>query len=118
MLTLTLALTLTLTLTLGEHQLNEGVRARRRDAPGSPHLALPSFPPSSPGHGTRDGGPSRAQELDEAFATMVANAKRYNDEGSQVAADADVLGTAYADGRARLFAEAAKLEPLPRGGGR
>ena len=83
MLTLTLALTLTLTLTLGEHQLNEGVRARRRDAPGSPHLALPSFPPSSPGHGTRDGGPSRAQELDEAFATMVANAKCYNDEGSQ-----------------------------------
>ncbi|EOD12269.1 hypothetical protein EMIHUDRAFT_120156 [Emiliania huxleyi CCMP1516] len=57
-------------------------------------------------------------ELDEAFATMVANAKRYNDEGSQVAADADVLGTAYADGRARLFADAAKLEPLPRGGGR
>jgi len=49
---------------------------------------------------------------------MVANAKRYNDEGSQVAADADVLGTAYADGRARLFADAAKLEPLPRGGGR
>ena len=75
-------------------------------------------PPSSPGHGTRDGGPSRTQELDEAFATMVANAKRYNDEGSQVAADADVLGTAYADGRAKLFADAAKLEPLPRGGGR